>query len=372
MHRFREPQNGYHWSSPPRMVGKCDSFQASRPTSDRAVHTWRNNVEGTAGPSPPRGPMVTTNHNSYYNSNGMGNGDIHQVLSPPYAIQNVALDLQPYVLDRGNGQFTRLIPADTLPPLNEVPAREASAVGKVVLQPISPSERRLTLKVSLLLARVLLHIFQRETQHVSPNLGSDEVQHRIDNITGNAPSSKKKRDKIYCDKWVHDGVCAFAQQGCRYKHEMPMDKETQHMMGLYQGLPAWWRKLQGEIPQTEMKGESTSPASPEHPTGLTFAQPGRRATLGSGLGSPVKRQKLGHSMRPILGIGHAQTNDQAPTDVGRFRGSGGGCLESTKRWTADPALTKAGQKGHGRNDGAGHCLWGPIEPPKSSRAGLER
>jgi hypothetical protein len=120
--------------------------------------------------------MVTTNHNSYYNSNGMGNGDIHQVLSPPYAIQNVALDLQPYVLDRGNGQFTRLIPADTLPPLNEVPAREASAEGKVVLQPISPSERRLTLKVSLLLARVLLHIFQRETQHVSPHLGSDEVQ----------------------------------------------------------------------------------------------------------------------------------------------------------------------------------------------------
>lgn len=158
MQRLREPQNGYHWSSPPRMVGRYDSIQTSRPTSDRGVHAWRNAVEAPAGLSPPHGPMVTTNNNSCYNGNSMGNGNTYQVLSQPYTPQNVALDLQPYVLDRGNGQFTRLIPADTLPPLNEVPAREASAVGKVVLQPISPSERRLTLKVSLLQTRVPLHI----------------------------------------------------------------------------------------------------------------------------------------------------------------------------------------------------------------------
>lgn len=143
------------------------------------------------------------------------------------------------------------------------------------------------------------------------------------------------------------------------------------MMGLYQGLPAWWRKLQGEIPQTEKKGESTSPVPPSHPTGLTFAQPSRRATLGSGLGSPVKRQKLGHGMRPDLGTGHTQSDGYAAKDVGGFRGSGGGRFESTKRWTTGPALTRAGQNAHGRNDGAEHCLWGPIEPPKPSQAGLE-
>ena len=38
-----------------------------------------------------------------------------------------------YCLDRGNGEFTRLIPADLLPALNEVPARETSPHGMVIL-----------------------------------------------------------------------------------------------------------------------------------------------------------------------------------------------------------------------------------------------
>ncbi|KAH7026077.1 uncharacterized protein B0I36DRAFT_351992 [Microdochium trichocladiopsis] len=58
--------------------------------------------------------------------------------------------------------------------------------------------------------------------------------------------NSNKRVKIYCDKWVHEGVCAFTQQGCKFKHEMPMDKATQHQLGLFHGLPAWWRKQQAE------------------------------------------------------------------------------------------------------------------------------
>lgn len=45
---------------------------------------------------------------------------------------------QGYCLDRGNGQFTRLIPADMLPPLNEVPAREETRGGMIVLPPLGP------------------------------------------------------------------------------------------------------------------------------------------------------------------------------------------------------------------------------------------
>lgn len=55
-----------------------------------------------------------------------------------------------------------------------------------------------------------------------------------------------KKNKIYCDKWVHEGICAFTQQGCRYKHEMPYDKATQRSLGLFHGLPPWWRKLQAD------------------------------------------------------------------------------------------------------------------------------
>lgn len=41
-----------------------------------------------------------------------------------------------YYLDRGNGELTRLIPADVLPPLNEIPPRECEATGMVVLPPL--------------------------------------------------------------------------------------------------------------------------------------------------------------------------------------------------------------------------------------------
>lgn len=41
-----------------------------------------------------------------------------------------------YCLDRGNGEFTRLIPADLLPALNEVPARETIPHGMVILPPL--------------------------------------------------------------------------------------------------------------------------------------------------------------------------------------------------------------------------------------------
>lgn len=41
-----------------------------------------------------------------------------------------------YCLDRGNGQFTRLVPADMLPPMNEIPPRQVGAAGMVILPPL--------------------------------------------------------------------------------------------------------------------------------------------------------------------------------------------------------------------------------------------
>ena len=46
---------------------------------------------------------------------------------------------------------------------------------------------------------------------------------------------------------MHEGVCAFTQQGCKYKHEMPSDKLTQHQLGLFHGYPQWWRKHQADL-----------------------------------------------------------------------------------------------------------------------------
>jgi hypothetical protein len=63
--------------------------------------------------------------------------------------------------------------------------------------------------------------------------------------TTSVSSQPRRREKIYCDKWIHEGVCAFTQMGCKYKHEMPMDKVTQVSLGLNHGVPNWYRRAYG-------------------------------------------------------------------------------------------------------------------------------
>lgn len=53
-----------------------------------------------------------------------------------HAFERVTLNEYGYYLDRGNGQFTRLIPADMLPPMKGIPAREEEHNGMVILQPL--------------------------------------------------------------------------------------------------------------------------------------------------------------------------------------------------------------------------------------------
>jgi hypothetical protein len=56
------------------------------------------------------------------------------------------------------------------------------------------------------------------------------------------PHPPRRREKIFCDKWIHEGTCAFTQMGCKYRHEMPMDRDTQQSLGLNHGLPNWYRR----------------------------------------------------------------------------------------------------------------------------------
>ncbi|KAF3761128.1 hypothetical protein M406DRAFT_334735 [Cryphonectria parasitica EP155] len=186
---------------------------------------------------PPRGIIVS-------------DGDMDQAMS--------------YCYDRGDGQFTRLVPVDSLPfSLRNMPARVTTDEGMIVL-PVprmrgpdgQPADSQLV-PVSVV------------TPPASPmdNASNDIIQSRIDSIVastpptvavapvsssavvlarpngpGNRGPNGPRREKIYCDKWIHDGTCAFTQQGCKFKHEMPQDKETQQSLGLFHGYPAWWKK----------------------------------------------------------------------------------------------------------------------------------
>jgi hypothetical protein len=89
---------------------------------------------------------------------------------------------------------------------------------------------------------------------------------QIDSIVAQAtlpptPSRVSRREKIYCDKWIHEGVCAFTQLGCKYKHEMPTDKLTQLSLGLNHGLPTWYKRAQAVQIRPESQSSDSAASS---------------------------------------------------------------------------------------------------------------
>jgi hypothetical protein len=89
-------------------------------------------------------------------------------------------------------------------------------------------------------------------------------------------SKPTRREKIYCDKWIHEGVCAFTQLGCKYKHEMPLDKATQLSLGLNHGLPVWYKRAQAVQVRPE-------PQSTDSPSSARTTGPWRRTTTAAPL-----------------------------------------------------------------------------------------
>jgi hypothetical protein len=50
--------------------------------------------------------------------------------------------------------------------------------------------------------------------------------------------------KEFCSYWLRHGECDYAQQGCLYKHEMPLDQPTLQRLGL-RDIPRWYRERHG-------------------------------------------------------------------------------------------------------------------------------
>lgn len=60
--------------------------------------------------------------------------------------------------------------------------------------------------------------------------------------SGRIPDQEKKE---YCTYWILHGDCAYVQQGCRYKHEMP-DKAKLSEIGI-KNVPRWWLEQNSAI-----------------------------------------------------------------------------------------------------------------------------
>ncbi|KAH8881582.1 hypothetical protein GQ53DRAFT_887077 [Thozetella sp. PMI_491] len=143
-----------------------------------------------------------------------------------------------YCIQRPNGSIVPLVPVDMLPPLRDIPATVPSPRNLTILPVppgLAPNGRSYYLNS--------IEVIGLDAFGVN-----DPIQNHIDTVVARAvPGPLSRRPKIYCDKWVHDGTCAFTQQGCKFKHEMPFDRRTQHDLGLFHGLPTWWKKQQAEL-----------------------------------------------------------------------------------------------------------------------------
>ncbi|ORX94209.1 hypothetical protein BCR34DRAFT_608338 [Clohesyomyces aquaticus] len=56
--------------------------------------------------------------------------------------------------------------------------------------------------------------------------------------SGILPDPSKKE---YCSYWIKTGECAYQQQGCKYKHEMPPLDVLREKVGLWR-VPQWWKE----------------------------------------------------------------------------------------------------------------------------------
>lgn len=67
--------------------------------------------------------------------------------------------------------------------------------------------------------------------------------------------------KIYCTHWMSTGECDYAQQGCLYKHVMPLDLKTLNDLG-YQDIPKWYREKHGIGKLTATPGSGAAIVGP--------------------------------------------------------------------------------------------------------------
>ncbi|CAK7215783.1 hypothetical protein SEUCBS140593_002644 [Sporothrix eucalyptigena] len=293
-------------SSPPSLGQSTGSDSDSLPTSSPAqASAPRGDVFPAAPTTPFRFPGSRRNSNTNTNSSTAvaQTQQTQATVEPP----NTSNCYFAYCLDRGNGLYTRLVPADTLPASVGYAPLQSDSRGMIVLQdPLTKGFSGVPSPLSLggVAAGNSLPTFSaRPVQQLNFTAYAAAQVTPFAQRAGlaNTNASPAKKNKVYCDKWVHEGICAFTQQGCKFKHEMPHDRNIQRSLGLFHGYPNWYKKLQAQesqqtttdtataspplaLPAPPGIGKQQAPALLAHTTGFT---PGLFTSTQSSLVCPV-------------------------------------------------------------------------------------
>lgn len=157
---------------------------------------------------------------------------------------------------------------------------------------------------------------------------------------GGGGQQPQRRPKVYCDKWVHEGVCAFTQQGCKYKHEMPFDKVTQHALGLFHGFPAWWKKHQADLSR-QRDGPGVVPSLGMGPSGTGLGITGGMNGGGEGGGA---QDLAGLGSARYMGRGGAPGSGSGAV-IGFIEGKGDGAgMASSPTTPGLPSWRRGGEQ----------------------------
>ncbi|PVH85369.1 hypothetical protein DL98DRAFT_568540 [Cadophora sp. DSE1049] len=278
-------------------IDKMSSFQSARERNERMhlnqVRAGRtNSLAQGPGPGtwrhpemPPSVPTGSFHPSNQYNPNAPimgfppGNrgpqlvGENSVPLStvcpgPVFAIPEQVQTAYGYGMRRPDGSYTRLLPADEFP-MTGVPPSQGPEGLIIVPAPMQqtpgPNVQDRMVPIEVVQKLPPLTMARPELPMQPPPY--DNTQQRIDSIVQSSSMSTPppRREKIYCDKWIHEGVCAFTQMGCKYKHEMPFDRATQLTLGLNHGIPNWYRRAYSLTmhPESPPPFSMTSPPSSE-------------------------------------------------------------------------------------------------------------
>ena len=64
------------------------------------------------------------------------------------------------------------------------------------------------------------------------------ITSRLDRGDEVQKAQRRRGKKVYCTHWLSKGNCAYMQQGCIYRHEIPRDQETWESLGFHT-IPGW-------------------------------------------------------------------------------------------------------------------------------------
>ncbi|KAL4909038.1 hypothetical protein BDW74DRAFT_174255 [Aspergillus multicolor] len=153
-----------------------------------------------------------------------------------------------FFVHRSDGSITPLIAVDELP---------ANITIHGAPRVLAPNETNGMVSLGFLKSRG--HFYQVEgavsanvmhQQNTSQTTNPSTAGALVLNNGGNARAENhhqlhnRQNNKEFCSYWVRHGECDYQQQGCLYKHEVPLDRDKLEKLGL-RDIPRWYREKYG-------------------------------------------------------------------------------------------------------------------------------